>query len=287
MKTQQKRPVKDAARRRKRRRAETPQTLTELPLAVGAEREANTPKQVVDLLNGEATADESLRKELRVWVDAWLDSDRDDRGIPSPHTGKMLAQMGWQDPERRKLLETPVPCVFMPRTDGKMWVLPMGNLPSPDAVPEDAARIVALNIFRQLVLHPDCELVCGPCPQCSAYFLKRGRYRTKYCPNCDSSKLAAKRITLDRQREELMYAIHLAREAVDLYVQTPKPPQKWWAFTLAHLKKNGHVRTASSLTRWVKNADRPTKVAANEYLILPPEIEALQSKSKKKGRPHA
>jgi hypothetical protein len=95
--------------------------------------------------------------------------------------------------------------------------------------------------------------------------------------------LTAKNITLKNQRKELMDAIQHARAAVAFFIQT-RTRKTWEAFTIAYLKDNGHSRTAASLHRWVKNCEKPEKVAKGEYLQLPPEIEALQTKTTKQRR---
>ena len=230
--------------------------------------EFDSPRFTVSLLNKrrKLTAfDEVMLAELRWWVDAWLKS--------GPNMREMCRAIG---PEKSSRLLAPGVCTYAITGSGLLFAIPFpaGGV-AENAEPSD----IALRLFRQLTLHPECEKVCGPCATCGDYFLKQTRHRAKYCSRKCGSYTTA--ITANQKRNDDLHdeMLQLSRQALAAYVKKVRK-QTWEEWTIAYLKKRGHSRQAKSLHRWVNDE----KVTAGSGLKLPPEIEAGQSKLYKQRR---
>jgi hypothetical protein len=225
--------------------------------------EFDAPSFVCELLNKRrklAAFDQAMLTELCWWVDAWLDS--------GPNMRRMCRTI---EAAKSHLLLASGVCTYTITDSGLLFATPFpagGIAGDPD--PAD----VALRLFRQLVLHPECEKLCGPCPTCVKYFLKKTRHRVKYCSRLCGSYTTA--LAANQKRNDDLHAelLRLSREALSAYVQKRRK-QTWEAWTVSYLKKRGQIRKAKSLHRWVNDE----KTEAGSGLKLPPEIEAKQPKS--------
>jgi hypothetical protein len=238
----------------------------------------DAPRFVRDLLNNReelSAFDTAMLTELRWWVDQWLDTGRPEGSRSEgshPNIFKMCQRVGREKADL--LCLAPTTCTFTPTTGGLLLAQPFhaGGV-AENAEPSD----VALRLFRQLTLHPECEKLCGPCPTCGLYFLKQTRHFAKYCSRKCGSNTTAR--TATQKRNDTLHAelLRLSREALIEYVKK-KRNRTWEAWTVAWLKKHGHERQAKSLHRWVNDeTDQP-----GTGLKLPSEIESLHTKVTKR-----
>lgn len=231
--------------------------------------EFDAPGYVCDLLNkplAPTRFEQTMRDELCSWVVSWLASGINAGRDSGPNMRRMCRTIG---PEKSHLLLTSGVCMYSITDSGLLFATPFAAGPNATKPgPED----VALRLFRQLVLHPECEKLRGPCPTCGKYFLKKTRHWAKYCSRDCGSDMIARAATKRRNDDLHDELLRLSREALTTYV-LKKRKQTWEEWTLTYLKQHGHNRQAKSLHRWVNDE----KAEEGSGLKLPLEIQILQA----------
>jgi uncharacterized C2H2 Zn-finger protein len=212
------------------------------------------PEYVVEILNTDQTDpnEAQLQAELKLWVDAWLDSRRNLQ-IMARQLGQAKANAFFEH----------ISCSLSITDSGEPSLIVLPYRSESEDIEEARGpdpQWGALTFFRQLILHPESWKVGGPCPRCGKYFLKKTRHvKHKYCSRAHGSDISARNWTKKRLDEEHAALLLISRNALKSYEQLPpeiREVQTWQEFVLEEVRKSHPERKMSSLTRWVNDEKR-------------------------------
>jgi hypothetical protein len=174
--------------------------------------------------------------ELRSLVIRWKDS--------GPNLEKMLHadQDLWKD------LREAIPAVWTPSSAARACFAP---LPSGLGHKNDTPVRKARFNFAMFVLHPQCDLLGGPCKICGKWFEQKTRHRTRFCTRkCASlaTAPAAIQTTKTRREEARKRRLNWAREAIGKWSFKHRT-EGWKSWVLRHVNDQERI--------WAKNRKEP------------------------------
>jgi len=153
---------------------------------------------------------------------------------------------------------------WVPSNHARAYLVPSssGTLNDPNPTPVRNARFA----FGVFVLHPECDLLGGPCEICGKWFKQNTRHRTRYCTRkCASLATAPSAIqtTKDRRENAHKQRIRWAQEAMATWSSKPRT-EGWKSWVLRHVNSQQRIDakeeqpeprplTEKWLTRYINN----------------------------------
>jgi hypothetical protein len=169
-------------------------------------------------------------------------------------SGPNLRKMLDEDP-RLKRLTSSGQTQFYPGKGGRGYLY---WRPSPLKEGLEGWKIEALEAFMILITNPLWAKLCGPCPQCDDYFLRKTDRKRVYCSRSCSSRRSAISTMKEKRRKALEEKILKAQHEIDELKKT-KPKTTWKVWIASRTSRSRIPLTAHWLTR-----------AVNSGLIDPP-----------------
>jgi len=180
--------------------------------------------------------------KLRSLVSRWMAS--------GPNLKKMLDD----DPKLMRLV-SPGKTQFYPGKKGRGYLY--WN-PSPPEEGLKSWEIEAIEAFTKLITNPLWAKLCGPCPQCEDYFLRKTDRKRVYCSQRCSSRHTAISATAERRLQTSKEKILKAQHEIEQWKKA-KSKADWKVWISART-----ARSRISLTvHWLSRA-------VNSGLITPP-----------------
>jgi len=130
--------------------------------------------------------------------------------------------------------------------------------PSPPKEGLKSWEIEAIEAFTKLITNPFWAMLCGPCPQCEGYFLRKTERKRVYCSQRCSSRHTAISATAERRLQTSKEKILKARHEIDEWKKA-KPKAKWRVWIAVRTSLSRVPLTVHWLSR-----------AVNAGLICPP-----------------
>ena len=179
---------------------------------------------------------------LRSLISRWMAS--------GPNLRKML-----DDEPKLKRLVSPGETQFYPGQQGRGYLY---WKPSPPKVGLENWEIEAIKAFTMLITNPFWAKLCGPCPQCEDYFLRKTDRKRVYCSQRCSSRHTAISATAEKRLQTSKEKILKAQHEIDEWKKA-KPRSNWKVWVAARTSRSRIPLTVHWLSR-----------AVNSELISPP-----------------
>lgn len=179
---------------------------------------------------------------LRSLITRWMAS--------GPNLRKML-----DDDPNLKHLVSPGETQFYPGQEGRGYLY---WHPSPPKEGLKNWEIEALEAFTMLITNPFWAKLCGPCPQCQDYFLRKTDRKRVYCSQRCSSRNTAISATAEKRLQTSKEKILKAQHEIDEWKKA-NPRSNWKVWVAARTSRSRIPLTVHWLSR-----------AVNSELISPP-----------------
>jgi hypothetical protein len=174
--------------------------------------------------------------KLRSLISRWMAS--------GPNLRKLLEA----DPKLMRLVSSGT-TQFYPGTEGRGY---LDWQPSPPKEGLENDEIEAAEAFARLITNPLWATLCGPCPQCEDYFLRKTDRKRVYCSQRCSSRHTAISATAEKRlqtsKEKILKAQHEIREW-----KKAKPKANWKVWIAARASRSRISLTVHWLSRAVNS----------------------------------
>jgi hypothetical protein len=175
----------------------------------------------VSKLNGEGEESRELRRLAMRWK------------ASGPNLRRMLSA----DTSLWKHIQEALRGFWVPSDHARAYLVPSSSGTSSDFNPTPVRN--ARFAFGVFVLHPDCDLVGGPCDICRKWFKQDTRHFTRFCTKkCASLAAAPAAIQTTREKREKAHKkrIRWAQEAMTIWSSKPRI-EGWKSWVLRYVNR--------------------------------------------------